>query len=363
MRWWKSFFVATLLVAAGCGSSSESTVSVDADRPSSFEELEFSSPIGEFLGFDFAREDAETEFAEMEREAGRKTAQCMLEEGFEYTPIDTGSIVSFGPGSDDLPYYSEEWVAKYGFGVSTQRFPQSMVGPDLVGMPDPPFSEGPSRLDDPNQAYVESLSEAEREVYYATLYGEGPDFGPDADEADFESYVPSGCMNSSFEEIFSGGSQMRFYETFGSDIEALYERAEADPRVVRYRNRVSDCVGEAGFVWGPDDRPYERFEADLGQMGPGGFGSVEMRLSESEFDEMSESERDEFLRVVNVLSDEDKAKLAEIQAEEIELAQVVVGCDGGELNEQFFLSAIRAEYEQAFLDENADRLEEFRPAE
>ena len=159
-------FACLMLVAASCGSSANSATSVETnDRPQSFEDLDIGSPIAEMLGIDFGFDsDQQAEQAEMQREAGRITAECMLEKGFEYTAIDPSTFEFFGPGSDELPYFSEAWVEKYGFGITTQRFPQSSVG-ELVGFNDEAF--GPDeQFVDPNDAYIESLSEGERDAYF-----------------------------------------------------------------------------------------------------------------------------------------------------------------------------------------------------
>lgn len=51
--------------------------------------------------------------------------------------------------------------------------------------------------------------------------------------------------------------------------------------------------------------------------------------------------------------------LAEVQAEEIVLAKAVIACGGGPLNEQVVMSEVPVEYEQVFLDENAEALADF----
>ncbi len=74
-------------------------------------------------------------------------AACMREEGFEYQPVDQSQFMMFGgPGEGELPWFSPEWVEKYGFGISTQTFPQSEVGPDLVGYDDSQFEEEGGRV-------------------------------------------------------------------------------------------------------------------------------------------------------------------------------------------------------------------------
>lgn len=188
--------------------------------------------------------------------------------GFEYTPNVVDDTMMFRPGVDDLAYYSPEWIDKYGFGVSTTRFP-------------------------------------------------------------------------------------------------LYDRALADPRAVAYYDRVGDCVSDAGYYWDPTVGPWEYFEPKLAAINPfqsslGTTGTTSDTGGTSSQRGDASTGRAEAVPDFGRLSDKDLDKLAAIQAEELELAKVVVGCDGGELNQAWFLGDIIAEYEQDFLDTNAAELEQFK---
>ena len=373
MRSLITILVAFVLVVTGCGGSSGSDVATPGnsadDGPESFEDLDFSSPIGDFLGFDFnANDDMEEQFAEMEREAGRLTAACMLEKGFEYTPLNSESFASFGPGGDDVPYFSDEWVDKYGFGITTQRFPQSQVG-DLVGYPDGAFSGPDDGFVDPNQEYLKLLSEGERYAYQEALYGPSVEVGPDGPDEEFE-YEPSGCQNEAFEQAFSDGpgdNFEAFFESFGDELQAMEERAQSDPRVIEFNDKVTECVSAKGMVWVDQQELFERFERRLSDLQPAamsedsfeaeGVNSFEAEGVNSE--EMTDRELEDFFQDLNRLDPAGLATLGELQAEELALARVVIDCGGGPLNEQVVLGEIRAEYEQSFLDANASELEEF----
>ena len=56
------------------------------------------------------------------------------------------------------------------------------------------------------------------------------------------------------------------------------------------------------------------------------------------------------------IPDEAKAKLAEIQAEEIALAKAVSDCGGNGEDQGKLYAEVSAEYEQEFIDTHADRL-------
>jgi len=358
------------LLAAACAGSDATAVSATSDDggPQSMEDIEFTSPIGEFLGFDFSNnDDMEVQFAEMEREAGRITAACMLEKGFEYTPADRASFTSFGPGGSDIPYFSDEWVDTYGFGITTQRFPQSSVG-ELAGYPDEDFGGPDDDFVDPNQAYLDTLSDGEREAYEEALWGTPPDFGPAGPSEDFE-FEPSGCQNEAFEQAFSqgpGGNFEAFFEAFGDELEAMEERAMAHPDVIAFNDNVSECARDKGMTWVDENQLRERFEPRLNALQPNGFGPGSGDPFEAAGvnpEEMSERELEEFFRDLNRLPPDKIDDLAALQAEELALARVVVDCGGGPLNEQIMMGEIRVEFEQEFLDRNADALAEFEAAE
>lgn len=370
MRLLITIMLTLVLVATSCGgtatvSAGSAGAAGDDGKPASFDDLEFNSPLAEFLGFDFGDTDnMEQEFAEMERQVQQMTAECMIEKGFQYTPQQQGSTIFFGgPGGDELPYFSDEWVAKYGFGISTQRFSQSSVG-DLVGYPDEEFNGPDEAFTDPNMEYLETLSPGEQEAYQEALWGQPPDFdGADPDESFM--FEPSGCQGDAMTSVFEqgpGGGEA-FYNAFGDELDAMEERAEADPRYVEFNDEVTSCVSEAGMTWIDQEELYERFESRLSAIQPSGFGPGSgdpLEAAGLDPEEMSDREIDEFFRDLNRLDPADLDELAAIQAEEIALAEVVIGCGGGPLNEQWVLGEVRAEYEQKFLDENADALAEFK---
>ena len=75
---------------------------------------------------------------------------------------------------------------------------------------------------------------------------------------------------------------------------------------------------------------------------------------------MSEEELDAIFNQPRQLSPEALEKLGELQAQEIELALVVNGCGGGFADQRELIQEVVADYEQRFLDENAELVEEFR---
>jgi hypothetical protein len=354
--------VALLLLAAGC-SSDEATTAEAA-----------SSPLAEFLGQgDFLSdpEAAEAQFAEEERARQEIIAACMQREGFEYTPVDYSQFDTFSEDIDD--WGSPEWTAEWGFGITTQRFSQAQVGPNLKGWDDSRFEEGEAdAFVDPNDDYIQSLGPAEQEAYYEALYG-GDDAFPTIDESMSEeeqealfeemTFEPQGCEG----EAFTEDSGFSFYMEFEDELEEMEKRFEADPRVAERRQEITSCVADKGHDYTDMESLYERFEADLQEIDPyagGDFEEPDFGISEEEMAQMSEAELDEFFENFEFtepeLSEDDKVKLGELQTEEIELAVAVNECGGGWEQEFEQLADIRAEYEQEFIDTYGDQLEEYR---
>ena len=356
--------------ADGDSSSDEGAGQIETDEPSAFETFE--SPIAEFLGVDFggfSDDDFEAEFADFERDAQLSIAACMAEQGFEYTPFDTANFSTFSDDFDD--YGSPEWIEKYALGVSTQMFSQSDLGPDLVGFDDSEFEVFDEGFEDPNFAYADSLPEAERLAYEAALWGQQPDFDPNVSDEEleefFSNFEPTGCQAEAYNEvgIFGGEKVNDFYNEFGSQIDELYERAEADPRLVEARASQVACLSDAGHEFDAEsdlgEQIYEDIDGRLQAVFSGGFGADP--FEGLDFESMSEEEIDEVLSQFDAgpqFSDEDLATIGEVQAYEFELADAVVEClpgffTGGD--DMFF--EVLADYEQEFLDENADALAAF----
>ncbi len=351
--------VSAALLAAACGSSDEETTEATA------------SPLAEFLGqgdFFSDPEAAQAQWQEEERQREEAIAVCMQRQGFEYTPVDYSQFNTFTSDVDD--WGSEEWVAEWGFGITTQRFSQQQVGPNLKGWDDSRFEEMDQEFVDPNMEYLESLSDSERTAYEEALWGP-QDFGAFEDqslsdeeiEAQFDEgfdWEPQGCQG----EAYEADQTNQFYLEFEDELQEMYQRMEADPRIAERTAEISRCVSDKGLEYTDMESLYERWESDLMAMDPYASGfEPDFGVSEEEMSQMSEQELDELFSQPfdePELSDEDKARLGELQAEEIELAAAVTECGGGFDNEWELMSDIQAEYEQEFLDTYADELEPFR---
>ena len=311
---------------------------------SGIEESEAPPARGETLqdfipGFaSFDPENAEEQFRQQERDAQEKIATCMAEQGFEYVPYVPNQEDIFFGGVDS----QEEFVEQYGLGITYEI------------LNEPAFHEEelpPEIANDPNHAIREALSFKEGEAYDRVLYGEEPDIDFESmteEEIDayFETWEPSGCSNTAYQDIFDQVASQAFYEQFGSDIDDMYQRAQSDPRIADMEADWSACMMEEGYEFTNEQdanifilRRLEEVGAisDL-EVDPEGFG----------YGYGSEG----------IQPGTDAYKAAEaILEEEIAIAKASFACSEGV---QDVFQEVFQEYEQTFIEENRAALEQFR---
>ena len=354
------------LMLAACGSDTTETTSDDDTN------VAMESPLAEYMGldtgFDFGDEAA---MEAKQLEINEQVTACMAAEGFEWQPNPMESIMAGPADEGGLEYGSEEWVAKYGFSISTMAFPQEVVGADLIGYSDESFmGVSEEEFSDPNEEYLNTLSDSERDAYYATLYGD--DQGPDIDfeamtEEEIEAamneyyadYVPTGCMNEAQEDIMGFGGRDYFIE-FQSELEELYEQIENDPRLVELEQDTAECVSDKGLIYTTAADVRGDLEERMQPLYMEAYETDPMSgLTEEQMNSMTDDQLNELM--MPRLSDESLDVLAEIQADELELAAAVVECGGsvdGPWNTELF-NEVRIEYEQRFIDDNKAALDAF----
>ena len=332
---------ALALFATACGGSSEpSEVSSAAQGSDSADQSASSSPsastespLGDLLGIPIGNDDeADEYFSELSRQAEVSIAECMLAQGFEYEVVDYSGIEALGTSVD---FDSREFAEEYGFGISSNPFEESF--------------EAFESFEDPNQKYIESLSEGERDAYEQALYGELPDFDSD----DFEGFEPAGCQGEAFESVFAFGE---VFDTFGDAFEELEEEYDADPRIVQASAGWSDCMNEAGYRY----TDFDSAEADFDQRyntivrAPDAFADVEALPPEEVTEDVGVTE-DVFVFGPQSLNPEAQAKVDELAVEERAVAVAAWDCNAPvrEIEDE-----VRLEMEQRFVDENGAAIRE-----
>ncbi len=348
-----------VLTLVGC--SSDSVVSASASTDSA----PHKSPLSNYLGLDIDLYDPTSQVT-VQVESDEAIKECMAEQGFEWQPFLGGAYRFLGDPDDGLEFATEAWVEKYGFGISTLAFPQSSVGPDLVGYPDDLHDSGYEY--DPNEPYFESLSPAEQAAYREALYGkdEGLDIDSETMTAEEEfaamhDYLTndelSGCYGS-FQ-----AQQVTLWEldfSLGPEIEAMYEDAANDPRMAEETQRVVTCVEDKGFTLAEGNA----FEPDIRAQLSSLEDAVSRSLGDDEFnvDDVDDPDGQSVELDFPELTAEQKAELGEIQAQEIATAKAAKEC-GGPVNVIPSLQAeVFAEYEESFIEENRAALDSIKAA-
>jgi hypothetical protein len=314
------------------------------------------SPLAEYLGqVDYlVADDASLE--EQQRQAEAEIEDCMAEQGFEYIPA---GAVATAESIQDMDPNSREYAETYGFGVSTESFSQDQVGPDLLG-----YEVRYSVAEDPtntNEAMLEAMPEEERQAWSTALYGDTSLLVDDTLtaeelEAELADFEPSGGAGEAY------GSDNRFYLEFGDELEELDQRIRADLRMEELFQSVTTCVAEEGLEADPEGNYESAFYDRLAEIDSGQWVEPsDLGLTEEDLEEMSPEEINQL--PAPELSSSDKELLAEIQADEVELAVAVFDCGGGPGDWLELYSEVRVEYEQEFIDDNADRLEDFKDAD
>jgi hypothetical protein len=324
--------------------------------------------------------DENTDFHAQEMEIQQEIAQCMAAEGFEYVPFVPSDV---GGGFAGGEFDEEEYVKTYGFGVSTWVLQEAAFngGGDF----EDPYAN------DPNQEIVESMDELEQEEYYRVLYGGEPDIITNTPQEELEAmteeelmafydeayanWQPDGCQNAAYDGAYGGGeSQMAFWDEFGDDYEAVYERVQSDQRILDAQAEWSACMADNGYDYASQDDMYAYFYGD--ENGPGPFQQkVDELITWPEYPEGGFVEGDGAVTATTVIGVEegstgegeyvyqgpeyDLEQLQPLIDEEIAVATANYECSQ---SMQDLFEEVYKEYEQIFIEENLDRLTAFKEA-
>jgi hypothetical protein len=262
-----SLVVGLLLILSACGGTDVTEGAPSGGEDSSNGDQTTSEDpqtLAEFFGygdedFDVAAQQAEDRARQLEVE--EKTAACMAEQGFEYTPyVPEEMFVYYAGPEEDLT--EEERMKTYGYGYFTYMLEEAQNQDVIQEEFDP--------NDDPNWARMEAMSESERAAYEKALYGDWESFDsePQYDEDGNQIYVEpdfseiGGCANLAQEEVWGRGQEfndemMALQEQLEPLWMDLYARIEADPRMVDANAEWAACMADRGYTFAKQDDIYE----------------------------------------------------------------------------------------------------------
>ncbi|NND13189.1 MAG: hypothetical protein HKO10_04435 [Acidimicrobiia bacterium] len=363
-----ALLVVLALIATACGGGTsddpDDTGSVSSTSPSTDQgEKVQASTLEEFFGWNQEYDPSADQ--ERQRQIEEAVAACMAGLGWEYRPVDYGSAEYeyFDPFQD---VGEAEWAAQWGFGATTF----------ILDDPWRDIEYPESEFQDPNQAYVESLSDIEREQYYEDLYGtyDEPAIDPETGEYTEEEIhfdAGNGCYNQASAEIYGipdEGSQQDFSEIW-EEFERLEQEISADPRMIEADEQWASCMSDKGFTYQTPSEAQEQFymEAERFWMAMEqaytdpfeGWTEDEINLW---FENTPQEEQEDFFDQFNQGPQFDEATTAEIRAiseEEIKTAVAAYECSEGLKD---IHADIRAEYESAFIQENLEMLNDYKEA-
>ena len=326
--------LATIVVISACGGG-EPEGGTDAGEAERGESLQDFIPGGDIFGPDSGPED----FRQAELEIQQDIAECMAAEGFEYVPY-VPNFDEIGFGGD---ISQEEFIEEYGLGITRDLLEQhNFEGDELP----------PEIADDPNYAIREAMPEEEGMAYDAALHGEQPDLDfenmtEEEIDAFFSDFQPGGCYNDSYEQAYNNEASMDFYEEFGEKIDAMYQAAQADSRIADLEANWSECMAESGYDFQEENDAHIFILRRLEEVGV--VSDLDIDPDGMGYGYSSEGAPEEG-------SPEHTAALA-ILEEEKAIARASQACRG---DTEGVFQEVFAEYEQRFIEENRQALEEFR---
>lgn len=205
------------------------------------------SPLSQYMnaGYDFdaSPEEQQAESNKKQMQVEELVAECMSKEGFEYKPVDYSTQGGMAMAGEDVEWEPDkkEWVAQYGYGVFNNPY-------QSVQSEEPPTEE--NTWVDPNQEYVESLTESERTVYYETLSGPQPT-EEEMNDPEFE-WKPEnmGCQGAAQQEVWGemNVAQADEFKPLMDAVNKFYEQFYGEGAKVSEADKAwADCFAEAGY--------------------------------------------------------------------------------------------------------------------
>ena len=196
------------------------------------------SPLMEYLGAvygtNLSTSEQEQRFTETQTKTEAVVAQCMKDQGFEYTPnIQKANFAA--SGEDVWKPNDREWVSQYGYGMIKN-----------------PMSEQPTDQTpyvDPNQPYIDSLSTTEQTAYWEALYGPQPTEEELGEDGSYEyDWTKSGCQGKAQHEANSDPMQDEQFKPLTDAINTFYSDIATNPGFTEINQKWASCMADAGHA-------------------------------------------------------------------------------------------------------------------
>ena len=242
---------ALALTLAGC--------SATTDKAPEYED----GPLMKYLTALWEGEDMTNESFEAEQlKVEELVAVCMQKEGFEYEPnVQSMGMMMPDEEMEGPEYGSKEFAEQYGYGT----FDSPWISTN---------DEDEQEYVDPNQDYVDSLSESEQSAYYATLYGDSEDLTEEQqlqleeDGSYTTDWTQQGCQGAAYHEVQgeAGGAQAAYEDPEFADLFTAMDEiwtAEPTEETTALNSEWAACMADSGFseFLAPDDAQNSIWEA------------------------------------------------------------------------------------------------------
>lgn len=291
-------------------------------------------------------------------------ANCMIEQGWEYIPFGIGPLDQGTPAQKYNWAYDEEVVRAQGLGI---------VGQYLNGGQGVMFGEN-VELVDPNTAYLETLTASEREAWNVALNGTEDEqvasmtritfFDPSSGTEGTLFGSNAGCFGLAFDLIYGDmGQPDDVVAALRAQWDALQDTIEADPRTLALEATWVGCMRASGYNYESQDAlwssAYKDFTARAdGIVGDGYEMDPTAGWSDEKRSEFFSSATEEEIAALyagpaSTLSEDQRARLEALQAEETALALAARACTVANQEEA---KAIAADVETRYVREHEAEL-------
>jgi hypothetical protein len=198
-------------------------------------------------------------------------SRCMRDQGFQYVAVDYITVRNGMAADKNIPGLSEEeFINKYGFGVSTMytgQPPQLATG----------YSPAKVGLGERNVQIYGNLSPADQVAYNRALLGENTDatFAVGLETENFSR--TGGCTRKAIEQVF-GAKQLK--ATYYNPKDALINK---DPRMKAALRYYAREMRKAGFNYNHPDEVEPDIRDRLAALTSGGRAPVEQMSPEQRY--------------------------------------------------------------------------------
>lgn len=318
-----------MITLAGC-SATPSTGDAD-DAALTAED----SPLSEYLEASYSAglspEDEDKKDAAVWDAGEELIAECMKDQGFEYTPAAYISENTVTVDEGDWRPDDEDWVAEWGYGITdipARHMSADEAAPDGAGT-------------NPNLDYLGTLSPVELEAYLEALEGPPADAEELVDGENVYNWEESGCRGLAYHEVVGEQADSSEFDGLWDQIHAFEKDLVDAPEFADLDAAWSSCMsdaGESGFTRQEDARQSITDAMPEPEEAPeGGAAAAEYE---------------------NPMDD---PVVAELHERETELALVDLEC---RTKTDYYRSALRIQFEleEQFIEDHKTELEAYKLA-